>query len=182
MTKFFDDWVTYKFTHSEMELLDFVAKLRSTKTSEKTKEQIRSNLDPFVIQQWGVYSEYAVAKKLNLFFDWDCEYRIPFPMDLKLDTGETIDIKCTKWHGTRINKKEDNYKEKPNFYIACVFREDVDAKNILHRAVKIVGFIDAEKFDEETRTSYDDKLRPYSWIGREHFTDIHDFKAYIKPL
>lgn len=175
-------WIEYCFTDSEMKLLDSIARFRCKKTAEKTTEQIQSKLDPFEITQWGVHSEYAVAKKLNLFFDWDCEYRVPFPMDLVLEDGTTIDVKCTRWNGRRISKKEDGYKQQPDFFIGTRFRESYNEKWGLKRCVEIIGWIRSDEFDLECQTGYNKDGNAYSHLGIEHFKDIHDFKTNFFAL
>ena len=160
-----EDWIVYYFTDSEMKLLDAIAKFRNKKTNERTGNQNKSGLDDFKITQWGVYAEYVVAKKLNLFFDWNCEYRVPFPMDLISQDGKTVDVKCTQWFSNRLNVKQDNYKQKPDYYVATQFLEGFDGNDVLQRCVRIVGFICANKFEMEHTTGHNEKTGPYQYIG-----------------
>lgn len=126
------------FSNTEMIILDLMAHLRYLKTSENAAEQIQDySLSPREIVRRGVYTEYAVSKYMNVFFDLNCDYR-KFGADLISNLGSAIDVKSTTHKGGPLNAKS-NATKKPGDIFICTEINDNDV-------VTIVGFIDRESF------------------------------------
>lgn len=126
-------------TNTEVAALDMIAHLRYIETSRVAKENIQTTAKtPREIVRHGVYSEYAVAKYLNVFFDMNCDVR-KFGADLISARGTLIDVKSTTKEGGPLNATK-NSVEKPADIFVCT--EIDDDKN----QVKIVGYVDRNDF------------------------------------
>ena len=124
------------FTLSEMQVLEFIASRRYEITASRGKEMIQSSQRPFQIVLDGVWSEYAVAKMLNLNFDLNCDYR-KFEQDLTSHKGSTIDVKSTNKEGGNLNAVGWSRTKPADIFVLC---------EIHHDHVKVIGWVDRESF------------------------------------
>lgn len=124
------------FSPTELRICKGIGKLRNEITSAQGTERKQSqSLDGLQMSIDGVITEYAVSKLLNLHFDLNCDFR-KFGADLKLHTGETIDVKSTKPGGNLNAVKWSNGKD-ADYYILT---------EIHHGFVGIVGYIHRDRF------------------------------------
>lgn len=141
-------------TVTELDICIYIGKMRHTITSQQgteRKQDITQNSLQMSID--GVITEYAVAKTLNLNFDFNCDFR-KFGADLVTSDGRTIDVKSTYTAGGPLNAVKWSV-EKP-----C----DVFVLTEIHPShVRIVGWIGRGKF-----------LRPENLkdVGRGEFYSV----------
>lgn len=129
--------IAIKFTDTELSILDYVAHLRYTKTNEHGTEFIQSSKNPRDIVRHGVYTEYAVAKYLNVFFDLNCDFR-KFAEDLCTNLGTKIDVKSTEKEGGPLNATRNAIKKPADIFIHTEIDEE-------KKCVKIVGYIERDE-------------------------------------
>lgn len=124
------------FTPTELRICKGIGKLRHEITSAQGTERKQSQrLDSLQMAIDGVITEYAVSKLLNLHFDLNCNFR-NFGADLKLQSGETIDVKSTKPGGNLNAVRWSNGKDADYFVLT----------EIHHDFVGIVGYIHRDRF------------------------------------
>lgn len=99
-------------TDTEYYICKMIGQIRNAQTSKLCAEQIQSNLDPVLISEDGVMSEYIIAKHKKWFFDLNCDVR-KFGADLITPTGHRLDVKSTRRldgdMNVRITHKDKNY-------------------------------------------------------------------------
>lgn len=99
-----------------------IGQIRNAQTSKLCAEQIQSNLDPVLISEDGVMSEYIIAKHKKWFFDLNCDVR-KFGADLITPTGHRLDVKSTRRldgdMNVRITHKDKNY----DYYVLVELRQ-----------------------------------------------------------
>ena len=156
-----------EFTETEISILDYVAHLRYTKTKESGKEFIQSNKNPRDIVRHGVYTEYAVAKYLNLFFDLNCNFR-KFTEDLCTDLGTKIDVKSTEKEGGPLNATRNAIKKPADIFIHT---EINDAENY----VKIIGYVDRNELLQQNKIN-DIGNGNYYRIPQKYLKKINAYK------
>jgi hypothetical protein len=148
-------YINRYLTVTELDICMYIGKMRYTITSQQgteRKQDITQNSLQMSID--GVITEYAVAKTLNLNFDFNCDFR-KFGADLVTSDGRTIDVKSTYTAGGPLNAVKWSV-EKP-----C----DVFVLTEIHPShVRIVGWIGRGKF-----------LRP------ENLTDVGRGEFYSVP-
>jgi len=92
-----------QLTPSELAICKHVGEMRHSITSKQgTERRQDASLDALQMSVDGVMTEYAVAKALNLFFDFNCEFR-KFGADLIGKNGSTIDVKSTRKPNGNLN-------------------------------------------------------------------------------
>ncbi len=115
-----------------------IAHLRYLETSKYGKEKKQSDkILPRDMVRQGVYTEYAVSKYLNVYFDLNCDYR-EFGPDLISSDGALIDVKSTKTKGGPLNAHKDTTDKPGDIFIAT----EIDENDV----VTIIGFIERENF------------------------------------
>lgn len=176
----------YYFTHSEKQQLDLHYQLRFLNTSRNAQDANQSRHDPQEIVKWGAYTEYAVCKTLQLFFDLNADYRHTFPLDIILPNGETIDVKCTHWKSNAIHARYTETKQVPSYYVATKFREEtvlIENEQATIIVAEIIGWITEKLFFENAkkRTNNDGSLHcilDLCFVTQ----DIYALKTYIQTL
>jgi hypothetical protein len=142
------------FTVTELDICMYIGKMRYTITAQhrpEGKQDVKQNGLQMCID--GVITEYAVAKTLNLNFDFNCDFR-KFGADLTLQDGRTLDVKSTYTKDGPLNAVKWSV-EKP-----C----DVFVLTEIHPShVRIVGWIGRGKFLQ------DENLRD---VGRGEFYSV----------
>jgi hypothetical protein len=81
-------------------------------------------------------SEYAVAKLLNVHFDFNCDFR-KFGADRIGRSGKTIDVKSTRKQGGNLNAVKWSENKPAEIFILTEIGLDF---------VNVVGFISREDF------------------------------------
>jgi hypothetical protein len=121
---------------TEMLLLREIGRLRHSVTSEQgTEKRQDKSQDKEQMAIVGVISEYAVAKRLNLHFNLDCDFR-NFGADLVSKSGKEIDVKCTK-PGGNLNAVEWSTKKPADIFVLTEMHKEF---------VRIIGWISRENF------------------------------------
>lgn len=109
-------------TDTEYYICKMIGQIRNAQTSKLCAEQIQSNLDPVLISEDGVMSEYIIAKHKKWFFDLNCDVR-KFGADLITPTGHRLDVKSTRRldgdMNVRITHKDKNY----DYYVLVELRQ-----------------------------------------------------------
>lgn len=129
--------IQVKLSQTEINILYYVGKYRHhiTKNAGEERKQDQS-LNGETISVQGVMSEYAVAKALNLHFDFNCDYR-KFGADLILHNGNTIDVKSTLKHKGNLNAVGWSGKKQADYFVLTEIHYDW---------IGIVGCISREEF------------------------------------
>ena len=109
-------------TETEYHICRMIGQIRNAQTSKLCAEQIQSSLDPVLISEDGVMSEYIIAKHKKWFFDLNCDVR-KFGADLITPTGHRLDVKSTRRldgdMNVRITHKDKNY----DYYVLVELRQ-----------------------------------------------------------
>jgi hypothetical protein len=134
-----------------------IGQIRNIQTSRLCAEQIQSSLDPVLISEDGVMSEYIIAKHKKWFFDLNCEVR-KFGADLITPTGHKIDVKSTRRIGGDMNVRITHKDKDYDYYVLVELKEQSGIiVGIAPRSVVIddsnicVGSITGEKYYKVSR-------------------------------
>ena len=130
-------YVDVPLTPTEIAICSYIGKLRRHITSQYAKDRRQDKTqDGAQMDINAVFTEYAVAKFLNLNFDLNCNFR-KFGADLTTHKGKFIDVKCASKIGGNLNAVGWS-DEKP---------VDVFVLTEIHTAsVRIIGWIYREDF------------------------------------
>ena len=171
MTNHNKRYLQRSLTVTELDICMYIGKMRYTITAQhrpEGKQDIKQNGLQMCID--GVITEYAVAKTLNLNFDFNCDFR-KFGADLTLQDGRTLDVKSTYTKDGPLNAVKWSV-EKP-----C----DVFVLTEIHPShVRIVGWIGRGKFlrDENLR----DVGRGEFYSVPQTYLNAFDEKYYKETL
>ncbi len=125
-----------KLSDTEINLIHVIGTMRYSITSEQGNDRNQSGANGLNMSIDGVMSEYAVAKLLNVHFDFNCDYR-KFGADLIGRTGKTIDVKSTRKQGGNLNAVKWSENKPAEIFILTEIGFDF---------VDVVGFITREDF------------------------------------
>jgi hypothetical protein len=125
-----------KLSDTEINLIHVIGTMRFNITSEKGTDRNQSGADGLNMSIDGVMSEYAVAKLLNVHFDFNCDFR-KFGADLIGRTGKTIDVKSTRKQGGNLNAVKWSENKPAEIFILTEIGLDF---------VDVVGFITRNDF------------------------------------
>jgi hypothetical protein len=125
-----------KLSDTEINLIHVIGTMRFNITSEQGNDRNQSGANGLNMCIDGVMSEYAVAKLLNVHFDFNCDYR-KFGADLIGRTGKTIDVKSTRKQGGNLNAVKWSENKPAEIFILTEIGFDF---------VYVVGFISREDF------------------------------------
>ena len=109
-------------TDTEYYICKMIGQIRNAQTSKLCAEQIQSSLDPVLISEDGVMSEYIIAKHKKWFFDLDCNV-CKFGADLLAPTGHKIDVKSTRRLGGDMNVRISHKNKDYNYYVLVELKE-----------------------------------------------------------
>lgn len=130
-------------TETEYYICKMIGQIRTAQTSKLCAEQIQSSLDPALINEDGVMSEYIVAKYKKWFFDLDCDVR-KFGADLVAPTGHKIDVKSTRRLNGDMNVRYTHKNKNYDYYVLVELRE---------RSGIIVGIANRDKVINESNVA-----------------------------
>jgi hypothetical protein len=125
-----------KLSDTEINLIHVIGTMRFNITSEQGNDRNQSGANGLNMSIDGVMSEYAVAKFLNVHFDFNCDYR-KFGADLIGRTGKTIDVKSTRKQGGNLNAVKWSENKPAEIFILTEIGLDF---------VDVVGFISRDDF------------------------------------
>lgn len=125
-----------KLSDTEINIINVIGTTRYNITSQQGTERKQSGANALNMSIDGVFSEYAVAKWMNVHFDFNCDYR-KFGADLKGRTGKTIDVKSTRTKGGNLNAVIWSINKPADIFILTEIGLDF---------VEIVGWIERENF------------------------------------
>jgi len=125
-----------KLSDTEINLIHVIGTMRFNITIEKGTDRNQSGADGLNMSIDGVMSEYAVAKLLNVHFDFNCNFR-KFGADLIGRTGKTIDVKSTRKQDGNLNAVKWSKNKPAEIFILTEIGFDF---------VDVVGFISREDF------------------------------------
>ena len=125
-----------KLSDTEINLIHVIGTMRFNITSEQGTDRNQSGANGLNMSIDGVMSEYAVAKLLNVHFDFNCDFR-KFGADLIGRTGKTIDVKSTRKQGGNLNAVKWSENKPAEIFILTEIGLDF---------VDVVGFISREDF------------------------------------
>ena len=157
-----------KFTETEISILDYIAHLRYRETSKKAKEQKQDlSKNSRDIVRHGVYTEYAAAKHINVFFDLNCDYR-KFGADLVTWKGTKVDVKSTISSGGPINARKNSVSKPADIFI-CTEVDDANGE------VKIIGYIERDELLQDANL-HDIGNGPYYSLPQTYLKKLNGFK------
>ena len=171
MTNHNKRYLQRSLTVTELDICMYIGKMRYTITAQhrsEGKQDIKQNGLQMCID--GVITEYAVAKTLNLNFDFNCDFR-KFGADLTLQDGRTLDVKSTYTKDGPLNAVKWSVEK------SC----DVFVLTEIHPShVRIVGWIGRGKFlrDENLR----DVGRGEFYSVPQTYLNAFDEKYYKETL
>jgi|688.fasta_scaffold1163108_2 hypothetical protein len=149
--------IEVELTDTEYHICRMIGQIRNIQTSRLCAEQIQSSLDPVLISEDGVMSEYIIAKHKKWFFDLNCEVR-KFGADLITPTGHKIDVKSTRRIGGDMNVRITHKDKDYDYYVLVELKEQSGIiVGIAPRSVVIddsnicVGSITGEKYYKVSR-------------------------------
>lgn len=125
-----------KLSDTEINLIHVIGTMRFNITSDQGTDRNQSGANGLNMSIDGVMSEYAVAKLLNVHFDFNCDFR-KFGADLIGRTGKTIDVKSTRKQGGNLNAVKWSENKPAEIFILTEIGLDF---------VDVVGFISREDF------------------------------------
>jgi hypothetical protein len=125
-----------KLSDTEINIINVIGTTRYNITSQQGTERKQSGANALNMSIDGVFSEYAVAKWMNVHFDFNCDFR-KFGADLKGRTGKTIDVKSTRTKGGNLNAVGWSLNKPADIFILTEIGIDF---------VDIVGWIERENF------------------------------------
>lgn len=129
--------IRVSLTSTEIQICRYIGEMRfnitSKQSTERKQDQRQSSLDMCIN---GVFTEYAVAKALNLNFDLNCNFR-KFGADLISRKKQTIDVKSTNTEGGNLNAVIWSNKKVADIFILTEI-------HVTH--IRLIGWIERDKF------------------------------------
>jgi hypothetical protein len=125
-----------KLSDTEINIINLIGTTRYNITSQQGTERKQSGANALNMSIDGVFSEYAVAKYMNVHFDFNCDYR-KFGPDLIGRKGKTIDVKSTRMKNGNLTAVSWSINKPADIFILTEIGMDF---------VDIVGWIERENF------------------------------------
>jgi hypothetical protein len=164
-------YINIYLTKTEHDICCYIGKMRHTITSQNVpdnKKDAKQDSTQLCID--GVITEYAVAKVLNLNFDFNCDFR-KFGADLMTADGRALEVKSTKTIGGNLNAVKGSAAKPAAIFVLT----EIHATH-----VRLVGWIGRARF------LHPDNLKN---VGRGEFYSVpqsvlypFDEKYYKKTL
>lgn len=153
-------YINIYLTKTEYEICQFIGQMRHKITAQNVSEGRQdTSKDPVQMCVDGVITEYAVAKTLNLNFDFNCDFR-KFGADLTLKDGRPLEVKSTTTVGGNLNAVRGSVAKPAAIFVLT----EIHASHI-----RLVGWIG------RARLLHPDNLRN---VGRGEFYSVAQSELY----